>query len=61
MSQQIIQHANNCEYTMWVGDIALLTLCIIDTPKMSIKTYHVDFMQGLTMTNKDPIINKYQP
>ena len=56
--QQIIQHAHNCEYIMWISDVAFLTPWNIYNPKMSLNSYYVKFMQGLTMTNKDPIINK---
>ena len=39
-----------------------ISYAILDTiskPKMLIKTYHIDFKQELTMTDKDSTINKY--
>ena len=37
--QQIIQHAHNCEYIMWISDVAFLTPWNIYNPKMSLNSY----------------------
>ena len=40
--------------------ISYAILCTIYKPKMSIKTYPVDFKQRLAVTDKDSILNKYK-
>ena len=59
MSQQIIQNTHNFEYIMCDSDIKSFNLCTIDRPKISIKSYPVEFMQRLIVTNDDSIINNY--